>query len=110
MNILLAIPAIIWLLLSGVLNASGEYLSKLWGKNPSWKLAVLVALVYALSSIVWLPALLHKNQLSTMGIAWLLIAVVLTLFLGIVVFSEHLTGMQWVGVVLAIVALFLLIV
>lgn len=105
MNLLLIIPAIVWLLLSGLLNALGEYLSKTWGNNPSWRLVAMVAAAYALSSIVWPPAMLHKNKLSTMGTAWLLIATILTLFLGVVVFDEHLSGQQLVGVFLAVVAL-----
>ena len=109
MNWLLLIPAIGWLLLSGFLNGVGEYLSKQWGNAPSWKLVALVALAYAASSILWLPALLHKNQLSTMGVAWVLIALVSTLFLGLFVFHEQLTPSQWFGLGLAAVALYFLL-
>jgi multidrug transporter EmrE-like cation transporter len=101
--------AIAALLASGVFQALGEYLSKLWGITPSWSMAALAVAAYAVSSLIWLPALLYRNQLSTIGIAWDLIAVATTLILGLIVFHETLAGRQIVGIVLAIVALCLLL-
>lgn len=108
-SFLLSIPAIVWLLVSGLLNACGEFLSKHWGENPSLPLAMLVAATYALSSALWLPALLHKNQLSTTGVAWVLIALMFTMILSFFVFHEELGLQQWVGLGLALVAVGLLI-
>lgn len=101
--------AIAALLASGVFQALGEYLSKLWGLTPTWTLGVLAVGAYAISSLIWLPALLYRNQLSTMGIAWDLIAVVTTLAIGLLVFHEALGGRQILGIILALIALWLLI-
>jgi multidrug transporter EmrE-like cation transporter len=101
--------AIAALLASGVFQALGEYLSKLWGLAPTWTMAALAVLAYAVSSLIWLPALLYRDQLSTIGIAWDLVAVSTTLFLGLVVFHEVLSPRQIIGIVLAIFALWLLL-
>jgi len=47
MNILISIPAIIWLLISALFFACGEYLSKLWGNEPSIRLTLFVVITYA---------------------------------------------------------------
>lgn len=110
MRILLLVPAIVWLLISGLLNAASEYVSKHWGVQPRWYLILIIAFLSAASSITWLPALLHKNQISIMGTGWLLIATITTLFIGLVFFGEQVSITQTVGMVLAVVALILLII
>ncbi len=101
--------AIASLTLSGVFQAGGEYFSKLWGLAPSSRLAAFAVACYAISSLVWLPALLYRNQLSTVGVAWDLIAICATLALGFFVFHETLSMRQSVGLVLALIALWLLL-
>jgi multidrug transporter EmrE-like cation transporter len=101
--------AVAVLLLSGVFQAGGEYFSKIWGLSPHWHAGIIAVVLYAISSAIWLPALLYRDQLSTIGIAWDVIAISATLFLGIIVFHETLTPTQWLGVVLAIIALWLLL-
>lgn len=108
MKFLLYIPAIAWLLASAVFFAMGEYLSKRWGAHPSWSLTAIVVIVYALGTLSWLPALLHKNQLAIMGTIWLLLAVIATVTIGVFVYREHLTSLQLLGVALALVAMTLL--
>lgn|ERR1051325_5419151 len=110
MRLLLLVPAIVWLVVSGFLNAASEYVSKHWGIQQRWYLVVIVALLSATSSITWLPALLHKNQISTMGTGWLLIATITTLFTGLVIFGEQVSVTQVIGMVLAVVALVLLVI
>jgi len=108
MNFLLAIPAWAWLIFSALWFAAGEYLSKRWGMQPSWGLAVIVVLVYSVGTFAWLPALLHRNQLAIMGTLWLVLATICTVGVGIFLFHEQLNTLQWAGVGLAIVALILL--
>jgi len=96
-NFLLSIPAIVWLLISSVFFAAGEFLSKKWGVAPGIKPTVFVMLAYGLSSLFWLPSLLHKNQLAIMGTFWLVLATISTVLIGIVVFHEKLNTLQWVG-------------
>jgi multidrug transporter EmrE-like cation transporter len=106
-NILLFVPAIIWLLISALFFACGEFLSKIWGGNPSFSLTVLVVIAYVLGTLSWLPVLLHKNQLTTMGTAWLLLATTATVIIGIFIFQEKISFIQGIGVFLAFVAMIL---
>lgn len=68
----------------------------------------MVVGIYALGTLSWLPALLHKNELAIMGTAWLLLATVATVVIGFFVFGETLSTLQWIGIGLALVALVLL--
>lgn len=107
-RLLLIVPALAWLILSSLFFATGEFLSKKWGMKPGLTITLLVIIAYALSTVSWLPALLHKNQISTMGTIWLLLATVATVTIGIFIYHESLNFQQWVGVILALIALGLL--
>jgi len=102
------VPALGWLLVSALFFAGGEFLSKKWGQNPGWMLTGAVVATYALGSLMWLPALLHKNELARMGMLWCLLTTPLTVIMGTIVFHEKLSNGQWVGIALAMVALLLL--
>jgi multidrug transporter EmrE-like cation transporter len=101
-------PAAGWLILSALFFAAGEYLSKVWANAPTGRGAALVVAAYAVGALAWLPALLHKNELAVMGTAWLLLATVATVVIGLFVFGENLSRVQWTGIGLAAIALFLL--
>ncbi|MDO8468891.1 MAG: hypothetical protein Q7S29_04000 [Candidatus Peribacter sp.] len=102
------VPSFCWLLLSAVLFGCGEYLSKRWASAPSFKLGAAVVLVDAIGVILWLPALYNRNQLSIVGVLWALLGTVVTVSIGLFIFKESLTWVQWVGIVCAFVALALL--
>lgn len=108
MTFLLAVPAWAWLLLSASGFTLGEYVAKKWALQPSLGLATVVVLTYAVSTLAWLPVLLHKNQISLMGTLWLVLATVATVSVGVFAFHEQLSAVQWVGVGLALAALALL--
>ncbi|OGZ26839.1 MAG: hypothetical protein A2365_01420 [Candidatus Nealsonbacteria bacterium RIFOXYB1_FULL_40_15] len=108
MNILLFVPAIGWLLISALFFVCGEFLSKLWGNSPSIQMTIIVIVAYAFGSITWLPALLHKNHLATMGTLWLLLATAATIIIGVLIFHEKVTALQGVGIFLALVSMILL--
>lgn len=107
-NFLLSIPAIAWLLFSAIFFAAGEYLSKRWGMMPSIGLALFVAFVYSFGALAWLPALLHKNQLVFMGTLWTILSTLVTIAIGLFIFHEKLSTLQWLGVLLAFTALLFL--
>lgn len=102
------VPALGWLLTSAMAFSVGEYLSKRWGQSPNAGMALAVVATYAVGSLLWLPALLHKNELARMGTLWYLLTTPMTVLLGVVVFGEKLDAQQWVGIALALVALWLL--
>jgi multidrug transporter EmrE-like cation transporter len=102
------IPALGWILIATFFYAGGEFGSKLWGYRPSLWMTAAVVGSYAIGALCWLPALLHKNELARMSMLWAVIATPLTIILGTVVFREKLTGTQWIGIGLAMAALWLL--
>ena len=108
MDFLIRIPAAAWLLLSAIFFAAGEYSSKKWALDPSWGRALQVVALYGICALAWLPALLHKNQLSIMGIAWLVLATVATVIIGVFVFHESLSITHSLGVGLGLAALVLM--
>ncbi len=108
MNIILAIPVMVWLIISAVLFAIGEFLSKKFALNPSWSYVAITVFVYLLGSLAWLPAILQKNQLSVVGAIWAVLTLVATILIGVVIFNEHLSAVGIVGVCFAIIAVALL--
>ncbi|OGF24623.1 hypothetical protein A3H66_00235 [Candidatus Falkowbacteria bacterium RIFCSPLOWO2_02_FULL_45_21] len=55
MKFLLSINYLIWLVLSGILFAGGEFLSKKFALNPKISLVVLILIIYSLGVLAWLP-------------------------------------------------------
>jgi multidrug transporter EmrE-like cation transporter len=104
MKFLLLIPAVVWLIISALFNAAGDYFSKHWAYKPTLILVVAVMLSYALSAITWLPALLHKNNIAIMGTLWFLFGTVAVIIIGVLVFGEALTLNHWIGILLALTA------
>lgn len=86
----------------------GEYASKQWAYGPSISLTFLTVGLYALATLAWLPALLHNNHLAVMGTAWLLLATVATVSIGIVAFHERVSGIKIIGIVFSVLSLVLL--
>jgi drug/metabolite transporter (DMT)-like permease len=102
------VPALGWLLMSAAFFSGGEYFSKLWGYRPGLGLTAAVVTTYAIGTLCWLPALLHKNDLARMGTLWYLLTTPVTVALGVLVFKEKLSPGQWAGMGFAMVALWLL--
>ncbi len=86
----------------------GEYISKRWVLGGGPQLVVLLVAIYAVSGLMWLPALKQKNSLILLGILWLVGAMVINIMLGFFVFHEHIRLIHWVGVAFAFVACLLL--
>ena len=95
-------------MLSAFFYAGGEYLSKIWAINPTVGISLQVVMFYSMAALTWLPALLHKNQITIIGATPLLLATVAGVVIGCFVFNESLTSMHWLGVGLACIAMLLL--
>ncbi len=102
------LPPVGWLLISIVFYAFGEFISKTWANSPSTIEVTAVMALSALSALFWLPALFAENKLADIGVAWLVLATITTIFIGVVIFKEQLSPLQWTGAGLAIVAFLLL--
>lgn len=101
--------AVVTLLSSVAFYAGGEYFSKLWGLNPGAGLMLAAVLCYMISVLLWFPALLYRDQLSTVGIDWEVLALCATLILGFFVFHEAISLKNWIGLILGLIAAWLLI-
>ena len=108
MEILTIIPSWIWITISTILFAFGEFLSKKFSLNPGWTLFVLFLVVDIVSAAAWIPAIFEKNQLSVTGVIWSIVSLIATVAIGLLVFNEKLTPTQSIGMVLGFVAVILL--
>lgn len=108
MKILLMIPYVIWLIISALFFAGGEFLSKKFALNPSTQYVLLIVVMYTLGTLAWLPAILQKNQLSIVGAIWSVMSLLATVLIGIIIFHEHLSIVGVLGIIFAIIAILLL--
>jgi len=102
------IIAMSWIILSVFFFAIGEYLSKKWALHPSIGLIISIVVMYALGTLAWLPAIYKEKTLSIIGVIWMLLSLVATLFVGIFVFGEKLTLVHVIGIVFAFISVILL--
>lgn len=105
---LTSINYFVWLLLSAVFFAIGEFLSKKFALNPKIIFVILIVIVDALSILAWLPAILQKNQLSIVGTLWSVLSLLTTILIGVIIFSEELNPTSIVGIIFAFIAIILL--
>ncbi len=99
---------IVWLVVSALFFAVGEFLSKKFALAPkvSWIIFILIA--YILGTLAWLPAILQKNQLSIVGTIWSVLSLLATVSIGVIIFNEKLSTVGVAGVIIAFIAIILL--
>ena len=107
MNIL-NINYIYWLLLSAIFFTLGEYISKKFALNPKTSLIVYFLIIDCISSAAWLPAILQRNQLSIVGTMWSVISLMMTVLIGVLVFSEKLSITGIIGIIFSFIGIILL--
>jgi multidrug transporter EmrE-like cation transporter len=98
----------IWLVISAIFFAVGEFLSKKFALSPKFSLVVLVAVVDVISTLFWLPAMLHKNMLSVTGTMWSILSLITTVLIGLLVFGEKLSFIDTLGLITAFISIILL--
>lgn len=108
MNLVTGIPAMIWLIISALFFAFGEFLSKKFALAPSLYYVVAVVVIYALGALAWLPAILQKNQLSIVGAIWSVMSLMATVLIGILIFGEKLNAIGIFGIIFAVISIVLL--
>jgi len=97
----------ILLLFAAIFVIFGDYTGKLWSRNPTLSLFILTILIYALYSITYIPVLLRRGLIVT-SFNWTLISDIGVIFIGIILFHEHLSAYQVCGVILSLIAIYLL--
>ena len=104
----LSVNYIIWLILSAVFFAIGEFLSKKFALNPNITLVIIILIVYSAGVLFWLPAILERNQLSIVGTMWSVLSLLTTILIGVLVFDEKLSLTGIIGIVFAFMAIIFL--
>jgi multidrug transporter EmrE-like cation transporter len=105
---LLSINYIIWLILSALFFAVGEFLSKKFALNPNLTLVIIIIIIYSVGVLFWLPAILQKNQLSIVGTMWSVLSLLTTILIGVLIFGEKLSLTGIIGIIFAIISIILL--
>ncbi len=99
----------VWLLLglsaAGVIT--GDYFAKYWSVNQRLLFVVLAVAGYAVSSLFYIPTLLREGLIIT-SVIWVVLSTIGFLFIGLVLFHETLTAIQWLGAGLGIASLLIL--
>lgn len=106
--ILSSINYVVWLIVSALFFAVGEFLSKKFALNPRSVYVVYILIFYSLGVLTWLPAILQKNQLSIVGTMWSVLSLLTTILIGVLVFNEKLNITGTVGIIFAFIAIILL--
>ena len=107
----MALPSLhplIWLTLSAIFFAVGEYLSKSYVLSPRTSVLLLLVSMYAVGALLWIPALKQKPDLAITGTLWSVITLLFTIAIGVFIFGETISLLQKIGIALAIGALLLL--
>lgn len=103
-----SINYIIWLILSALFFAIGEFLSKKFALNPKLGYVISIIIIYSFGVLAWLPAILQKNQLSIVGTMWSVLSLLTTILIGVLIFNERLNIAGIAGIIFAFVAIVLL--
>jgi multidrug transporter EmrE-like cation transporter len=94
-------------ILAALISVVGDLCGKLWAIGKGWYFYPIALVVWTLGSIVYLPVL-AKQGLIIATLMWCFFNILGFVFLGVVVFKETLTPLQWGGVFLGITGMVLL--
>ncbi|NTW13817.1 MAG: hypothetical protein HGA31_02170 [Candidatus Moranbacteria bacterium] len=108
MKFLLSVHYLFWLLISALFFAAGEFMSKKFAIQPKFISVIYILILYSVGVLAWLPAILAKNQLSIVGAIWSVLGLLATIVIGVVIFHEKLNAIGIVGIITALIAIFLL--
>lgn len=102
----------IWILsLAGliVLEAVADYFAGGFAQNGKIIWAVLSLSSYVLANASWLVSIRHGSGLARGASIFAISSVLLGVAIGVLVYHEHLSGLQYAGIVLGVIALVLIL-
>lgn len=105
MSLVLAVPYYVWIIVSALLTATGELLSKEFGNTHRAAFLIAAFVVYSLGTLAWFPSIYEKNQLSIVGVMWSVLSLTTTVIIGVLIFGEKLNLMSTIGILFAFVAI-----
>ena len=99
---------VILIFIAMVFYGFGEYSSKMYANTTDNRYGIMAMLGYIVTAFCFLPTIIRYNSLTILGTIWNILYVLITLFIGLVVFKEPVTTTQAIGIVLGIVSIVLL--
>jgi drug/metabolite transporter (DMT)-like permease len=94
--------------LNFILSTAGDTAAKVWAINPGQKWLWITVLLSAITSISFMLVIRQSGLTVGSTIMLLLTMLSTSLIGGLLIFKEHVTMGQWVGLVLAFVAVLFL--
>jgi len=108
MKFISSINYIVWLIISALFFAAGEFLSKKFALSPKFSYVALLLIAYSIGVLAWLPAILQRNSLSVVGTMWSVLSLLATITIGVLIFGEKISMVGIAGIIAAIIAIVLL--
>lgn len=93
---------------AGVVVGLGDYGAKLWALGNNKLFLLLGILTYNISNIAWFYALQRDPQVAKLTLVWSLVTTIASMVVGLLIFHEKLTPLNWAGAVAAITGICLL--
>lgn len=106
-TILQKLPVIVLLLLGAVCVAAGDFFGKSWSLDQRNTLYFVSLAAYALSAVFYLPSLLKEGLVIT-TVIWSILIILVSVFIGLVLFRETLSPLRMIGVLIGLVSLVIL--
>ena len=100
-----------WLLPLGILiffECVADIFSKNWAMKGGWILATGALAAYLLANTFWLFALRNGSGLGKGAVIFSICSAVIAIMLGVFIYNEHITKLQYLGVFLGIISLVLI--
>ena len=86
----------------------GEYYSKKYANTSDYRYAVTAMIGYIITAYSFIPAITRMNALTILGTIWNIGYMLITLFLGLVIFKEVISPLQTLGLIFGIISIILL--
>jgi drug/metabolite transporter (DMT)-like permease len=96
-----------FLALNFVLSTAGDTSAKVWAAHPGLKWLLITILLSAITSVSFM-LVIRQSGLAIGGTIMLLLTLSSTFLIGFFIFKEHIAAGQWVGIILAFVAILFL--
>lgn len=107
LDLLKQLPVGVALSLAATVTVAGDYFGKLWSIEQKPWIFCLAILLYASSGILYIPTLLKEGLIIT-SLIWTILTITGFLAVGVLIFHEQLTPVQWAGVAFGVLAIVLL--
>ena len=95
-------------IIGGLLSVVGGVLFKYWAVSNKIPFLIAGVIAYSFDAIVWALLLKRGTDLSTGGVLWSAISLIISIFAGIMIYREQVSISQWFGVAFVLAGIVLL--